>query len=548
MTWKDFKKSVDQLLLIDRRRLGAQEFIDQQILVAVGDIQRLIDYYRRGITSTFEHDDVARDGFASKLELPAGANLQQIFHVRSGNSIAKRPLYEYPFTNRFDLVAGVVGLDSRTNSFFRYSIDYRDGAKSMWVYPMITDGYSIQVVWDAISGRNDFDYKDTDEVPFDRPFQNLVFLYVKMMLARDVNGNAVAFKSYSDSYRLAIASLYSEVQDRLRLKRAEAEASCRPCASPASEVFGATQLIGSACESPVMGAITTSGCTIPKKPEIEWVMFGDSGDTTTIQDTIAVATGVKAINPDFIVHLGDAAYGTGGQIGGAMPLLRDLFEKHYHNFLQQGRMYLAFGNHDLESYYGDNLFSVVPSICGLVGNGRPNHKLWYEFAKGDVRFFVLNSGSSDSDSNLFLDEQKDWLRHRVCAAKEKWLVAVHHRPQYTSDANYHPGSSVMRTLNLHTLGIDLVVSAHGHNYERVLDPYGLMHVVCGLGGAPRRAKAVSGLPSGSQFFYNSQPGFLHFTASEDAMQFTLMGVDGKPIDRVTLEKSTPRVVECYGYA
>lgn len=548
MKWSEFKASVDELLTIERRRLGVQPFIDRQVRLGVGDVQRLIDYYRTGIVTTLDHDDVIREGFASKAQIPKGANLREIYHLRTGEIKASRPLYEISFSNKRELVSGVIGIGCSGN-YFRYCIDHRDAGRDLYVYPALTKGYAIQIVWDAIVGRAaEAEFKNDDIVPFDESVASLVHEYVKMKLAREVDRDISLARDYERTYRTGIASLYSEVQERLRMKRASSEADCAPATHCDSDILVLDNVIPSGCGVVSPTALTGSCESLAiTSPMTEWVMFGDSGEYATISDTLDVARAVRAMNPQFVVHMGDATYPHLNMAGGSPALIRDLFTKHYWNFIQQDRMYFSWGNHDLETGYGSGYFNEIPQLAELVGTQKNQNKLWYEFAKGPVRFFVLNSGLNDADQNININEQKAWLWQRTCAATEPWLVAVYHRPAYTSDSSHSPGSELMRTLNLHEMGFDLVVNAHAHNYERFLDSYGLMHVICGLGGATKRGKATSNLPYGSQEFFSMNNGFLRFSANEAVLQFEMVTVDNDVVDRVTVEKLVPRNVECYGY-
>ena len=553
MKWSEFKSAVDELLAIERRRLGVQPFIDRQLRLGIGDVQRLIDYYRSGIVTTLDHDDVIREGYASKSQLPKGASLREIYHVRTGSISASRPMYEIPISNKRELVAGIVGIGCN-GGYFRYCIDHRDAARDIYVYPALTSGYAIQIVWDAIVGRtSEAEYGNDDIVPFDEPVIGLVHEYVKMKLAREVDRDLALSRDYERTYRTGIASLYSETQERLRLKRARSEADCAPQAGCDSDILVLNNIIptsgGTVSPESLSGSCESLAIT---SPMTEWVMFGDSGEYPTISDTIEVARAVRAVNPQFVVHVGDASYGYNGMSGGHPALVRDLFTKHYWNFIRESRMYFAWGNHDLAFNYGSPMFDEIPLLKTLVGSANQSaNKYWYEFAKGPIRFFVLNSGSSDSDSNIFFAEQREWLWQRTCNATEPWLVAVYHRPAYTSDLNHAPGSAVMRNMNLHEMGFDLVVNAHSHNYERVLDQHGLMHVICGLGGAAKRGKSTllsPYVPSGSQQFYSEKNGFLRFSANETEMQFEMVTVDNQVIDRVLIDKEQPRDAYCYGYA
>ena len=575
MTWSDFKAVVDELLTVERNRLGAGQFVDRHIRLGIGDVQRLIDYYRRGITSTYEFDDLQRDGFASTGELPRGANLRELYHVRTGILWARRPLLPYEFSNRHDLRAGVFSVGCH-QTHFRYAIDHRGGGRLFWIYPRVTPGYIIQVVWDAIIGRTNHEYRETDDVPFDEPMAMLVSEWVKMNLSREVDRDLNLYREYERTYRRGIASLFSEVQERLRTKGEDSRATCVPpipcdvchctpcCCTPIGhletdqcgpippssgqvpvtpggypESFGSPGMvigIGDYTGYPVPPFRWSPSCPEIEIPQMEWVMFGDSGEKETLEDTIAVATAIKALDPQFVIHLGDAAYAHDDVSGAA--LLYDMLERHYFSFLDEGRFYLAFGNHDLEVDYGAHFFASVTSLGLIPLMQRDARKYWYEFGFGPVRFFVLNMGATGSDENIHRDEQRAWLEERVAVAAEPWLVACYHRPAYTSDSAHAPGSSTARSFELHELGFDVAISAHGHNYERYLDAHRMTHIVCGLGGATRRGKSTTIAPfPGSQFFFSRKNGFLRCTATEDRLQITFLTTDNEMIDRITLVKS-----------
>jgi len=560
MQWSDFKSKLDALLAVERRRLGIQPSIDQQIRLGVGDVQRLLDHYRTGIVTTFDHDDLQRDGHASKGRIPSGANLREAYHVKTGTIWVRRPLRPYEFSNRNDLRAGVVDFGEGN---FRIAIDHR-GSRDFWVYPRVTPGYAVQFVWDAILGRGDIEYADTDWVPFDEPVIQLVYDWVKRFLSVEVDKDPKTAQVHELNYRKGIATLYSETQERLRIKHAVSDAECVPepcgrchntpcsCGLPMISCDGTIPLYpdGTVPICPDGYPVTCPEITMP---QTSWVMFGDSGERSVIADTIAVATSVQAYQPEFILHLGDASYptsqrpGYSGSSGSSVPssaggsahILHDLFVKHYWNFIRAEKMYIAFGNHDLETDYGRPTLNVLPNVEALIGQENLDREvLMYEFASGPVRFFVLNSGWGDDDTNIRMDIQTPWLQERVAAAAEPWLLVVFHRPAYTSDSSHHPGSALMKTLTdqLPAMGVDLVVCAHGHNYERIMDPNGLTHVICGLGGAYKRGQADPVTITGSQFFYSTKNGFLSFTADNETLKWEFRTVDNQIVDSMVLAK------------
>lgn len=229
MTWAEFKAAVDELLPVERKRLGAQPFIDRQIRLAVGDIQRLFPYYRNGITATINADQFSDEGYTSRGTLPAGASLREMYYVKVGttwDTIRVRwPISEWEFSNRNDLRAGMATI-GKYGTGFRYALERRDGARPIWIYPKVATGYAVQVVYDAIEGRGTTAFVDSDGVPFDSPVVDLVYLWVKAKLAREVDENLQLFREYDLSYRRGVASLYAEIQERQRLKVAASDAEC----------------------------------------------------------------------------------------------------------------------------------------------------------------------------------------------------------------------------------------------------------------------------------------------------------------------------------
>lgn len=246
MTWLTFKDAVLTLLTVDRNRLGAEDFIQRQIRYAVGDIQRLISYYRQGMRTVYAPSDatVSVDGFASIITLPIGSHFREIYYVSQTNTKARRSLREYAFSTRHDLVAGVVNVGA-LGQWFRYAVDQRDGARSMWIYPAIVSGFQVEFIWDALLGRSVVapNYPDSTEVPFDEPVQLLVAEWVKAKLAREVDRDLNLSRDYERTYRQGVASLYSEVEERLRMKAAESLADCLPTECPSEDDEGEVAMI-----------------------------------------------------------------------------------------------------------------------------------------------------------------------------------------------------------------------------------------------------------------------------------------------------------------
>ncbi len=536
MQWLDFKLAVADLITVDSDRLGVETYIDRLTRLAVGEIQRLIPAYRIGHETIYTEEDLTDDGFASLGELPADAYISELYHVKVGSKCVSRPLYPWDYNNRRDLTCGVVDIGCSTN-WFRYTTDPQ--MRKLWVYPRITSGYQVKLVWD---GRKT-SFEDTDETPFDEQCTLVVAEYLKMKIAREVDRDLKMATDYERTWRQGLTRLDVDIKsrwyDRSRKSKSHYAASnLNPC----TQCGCTTNTCGCDCQPvTVVALIDTAGytcgdntcgtaCSTIELPEMEWVMFGDSGEDAYMPSTVAVATAVKAINPQFIIHLGDTNYPSGRASGLQDHLLNPYFAYIADNF------YAAFGNHDLETGYGMPLYSRLPLLGELIGDDNFSSKqLWYQFSRGNVRFFVLNTGLNDDDDDVQFDAQVAWLQAAIEGASDQWKVVVMHRPAYTSDTNNHPGSTLWR-LPFGTWGASMVIAGHSHNYER-FEPETdqIPYLNCGLGGAEIRG-FHSPIEDDSQYRYNSTNAFLHFTATSTKLQASLTTSDGFIVDRVILEK------------
>jgi len=89
------------------------------------------------------------------------------------------------------------------------------------------------------------------------------------------------------------------------------------------------------------------------------------------------------------------------------------------------------------------------------------------------------------------------------------------------------------------MGADVVITGHGHQYERLTDTSGFRYLVNGAGGAPlRAAKSSPGLPTGytSEKFYSTEHGALRGTVDNTTLKFEFINKSGVVIDTYTMTK------------
>jgi 3',5'-cyclic AMP phosphodiesterase CpdA len=124
------------------------------------------------------------------------------------------------------------------------------------------------------------------------------------------------------------------------------------------------------------------------------------------------------------------------------------------------------GNHDVRVQGGRYEFPLL----GMPGR-------YYRRRIGDVGLFLV-------DSNRLGDAQLRWLERVLASSDAPWKVVAMHHPAF-SCGGYLGDPRVRRLLVpiFERTGVDLVLAAHDHNYQRFAQRNGVRYVVHGGGGA-----------------------------------------------------------------
>jgi tartrate-resistant acid phosphatase type 5 len=184
---------------------------------------------------------------------------------------------------------------------------------------------------------------------------------------------------------------------------------------------------------------------------------------------------VKNWEPDFIVSLGDSAYSDHNDKQNAFEL--DVW-KFYQDFIEKPaddpegkttRFFPAIGNHDYHASGGGVFpprFAAYKAMFAVPAGPGGHH--FYEFARGPVRFFVLDSNQvSESDGWKKDSAQWKWFDERIANATEPWKLGVFHHSPYHS-AKKNEKDTWMREWNFETRGLTAVLAGHSHVYERAM--------------------------------------------------------------------------------
>ncbi len=258
-------------------------------------------------------------------------------------------------------------------------------------------------------------------------------------------------------------------------------------------------------------------------PAQQFAVIGDYGIDSP--EEASVASMVKGWKPDFIITTGDNNY----QLGEAYTIDANI-GKHYGDFIFPykgvygpgdtiNRFFPSLGNHDLYTEDG----KAYKDYFTLPGNER-----YYDYVKGDVHFFVLNSDGLEPDGVDENGVQAMWLKNGLEVSVSIWKIVYFHHSPFSSGAH---GNVAYMQWPFRAWGASAVISGHDHDYERI-NSNGLPYFVNGLGGQEKYAFNDS-IP-GSMSRYNGNFGAMHVVATKTEMVFRFINILNDTIDTYTL--------------
>ena len=259
----------------------------------------------------------------------------------------------------------------------------------------------------------------------------------------------------------------------------------------------------------------------------------------------AVADLVKSWKPDFIITLGDNNYPLGRQ-----DTIDDNIGQFYSEFIGnyrgkykpagvESRFFPSLGNHDWGDDHKPITCKPYTDYFELPGNER-----YYDFVKGPVHFFVLDSDKNEPDGVSTESKQAIWLHKGLTDAREPWkLVYFHHAP--FSSGGQH-GSAQRMQWPFQQWGATAVIAGHEHNYEHIIRD-GFHYFVNGLGGDPvyndfPKKESEKKPVEGSVFRYAAKHGAMLIEATEEKLVFHFFNTSGEepePVTTITAKPAAP---------
>jgi tartrate-resistant acid phosphatase type 5 len=283
--------------------------------------------------------------------------------------------------------------------------------------------------------------------------------------------------------------------------------------------------VQAASPTPLATLTPTAEASPTSNPSIRFAVIGDFGEGT--QPEADVAGLVHGWNPDFVITVGDDNY----PLGEAATIDAHIGQ-YYHDFIfpytgtygagaTEIRFFPTLGNHD---WYTSGAKPYL-DYFSLPGNER-----YYDFVRGPVHFFALDSDENEPDGVGSKSVQAVWLKQGLAASTSPWNIVYFHHAPYSSGMH---GSTTWMQWPFAAWGAQAVLTGHDHTYERLLVD-GIPYFVDGVGGGGIY-NFVNILPE-SQFRYNATYGAMRVSASGTDVLFEFYNWTGKLIDQYKIQK------------
>jgi hypothetical protein len=242
---------------------------------------------------------------------------------------------------------------------------------------------------------------------------------------------------------------------------------------------------------------------------VRLMLVGDTGTGTRQQHELAqlMVRYRQSFPFEFALLVGDNMYGSE-----KAEDYKKKFEDVYRPLLDQRvKFYASLGNHDESNQRFYEHFNM-------------NGEEYYQFKKGDVSFYALNSNYMDK-------KQLAWFEEKLKADTSVWKVAFFHHPPYSSGGKH--GSEVGLREVVEPLfvkyGVNVVLAGHEHFYERVKPQKGIYYFISGAGGKLRKGDVKKGSPLTAKA-YDADMSFMLIEFTKDAMHFQVISRTGETVD------------------
>ena len=259
-----------------------------------------------------------------------------------------------------------------------------------------------------------------------------------------------------------------------------------------------------------------------------FALIGDYGENGNREEKVRDL--VYSWDPEFIVTLGDNSYPTGEK----KYLIANVLN-YYGKYIggvgrpkMDNQFFPCPGNHDYKG--GQGLTPYLQIFESILPKG-PGKGRYYDFKRGQMHFFSLDSNPETPDDISINSRQGKWLKRELLDSKATFKIVYMHHPPYSS--RVESNSKEMRW-PYKEWGANLVLAGHGHFYER-LEKKGLTYMVNGLGGNHERQKFTK-IDEESIIRFNDDFGAIKAQANQNQLILHFITQNQKVIDKIILNK------------
>lgn len=257
-----------------------------------------------------------------------------------------------------------------------------------------------------------------------------------------------------------------------------------------------------------------------REDSVRFDVLGSSGVSNDAQH--AIADGMVADDPDFVLHTGDVVFPRGALCHYGLRYFGP-----YEDLLPNASVQSATGEIDMKADDG----SAFRQAFAADPDG--DEPFYRSFDYGPVHVIVLDTQLYDRDDQSEIDQQRSWLENDLDASSEApWTVVMLHRPPYSSTKG--AASEEIRA-DLGPIfsedGVDLVLSGHARNYERFQPDGGVTYVVTGGGGADTQEFGANRTSVAAADVHH----FLSVDASPTGLTVRVIDKDGTIVDTFALD-------------
>lgn len=252
---------------------------------------------------------------------------------------------------------------------------------------------------------------------------------------------------------------------------------------------------------------------------LRFAVIGDYGIAGDRARDVSIL--VKSWPVDFVITTGDNNYPNG-----AASTIDTNIGQHYSDFIfpyigsfgstaTLNRFFPTLGNHDWETA------GAVPYLNYFT---LPGNERYYDFTKGLVQFFAVDSDPNEPDGISQGSVQGQWLHARLSSSTRPYrFVYMHHAPFSSGQNGSHPSLQ----WPYQSWGASAVLAGHDHTYERIMRDT-LPYFVNGAGGY---ALYAFGAPvTGSAVRYNADSGAMLVEVDQHAAIFKFITRGGVVVD------------------